>query len=148
MATNTKTKIVDIVPEFGLNGDYKKITEYDFVALNAKIFPVITLCLMEQGSNQLMPDMGLRNILCSIPFSERSEVESIVSGEISNQIKTYINTDVTVYIDENKSNWPEGEVYLAMDIAGVPGTLTIGVNKDKVNDMQPFNIKHPAIFTK
>jgi hypothetical protein len=148
MATNTKTKVVDIIPEFGLNGDYKKITEYDFVALNAKIFPVITLCLMERGSNQLMPDMGLRNTLCAIPFSERDEVEAIIAGEISTQIKTYINVDVKVYIDESKTNWLEGDVYLAMDIAGVPGTLSIGVNKDKVNDMQPFNIKHPAIFTK
>lgn len=147
MASDNKTKIVDIVPEFGLDGDYKKITEYDFIAYNSKILPIITLCLMEQGSNQLMPDMGLRNVLCSVPFTERGEIDSIISS-INTQIKTYVNSDATASIDEAKTNWSEGDVYLSIEISGVPGTLSIGVNKDKVNDMQPFNIKHPSIFTK
>ncbi len=147
MASNKKTKVVDIVPEFGLNGDYKKITEYDFIALNAKILPVITLCLMEQGSNQLMPDMGLRNVLTSVPFTERDEINSII-GAINKQFETYINIPVKAQIDENKTNWVEGEVYFAIDISGVPGTLSLGINKDNVDEMQPFNIKHPAIFTK
>ena len=147
MANDTKTKIVDIVPEFGLNGDYKKITEYEFIALNAKILPVITLCLMEQGSNQLMPDMGLRTILTTIPFTERAEIESVIK-KINGQFETYINIPVKAYVDESKSNWAEGDICISIDITGVPGTLTLGINKDNIDDMQPFNIKHPAIFTK
>lgn len=147
MATNNKTKIIDIVPEFGLDGDYKKITEYDFIALNAKIMPVISLCLMEQGSNQLMPDMGLRTVLTSVPFTERGEIDAIID-QINDQFKTYINVSAKAKIDETKTNWFDGDVYFAIDIDGVPGTLTLGVNKDNVDDMQPFNIKHPALFTK
>ena len=145
--STAKIKTVDFVPEFGLNGDYKKVTEYDLITINAKIVPLITLCLMEQGSNQLMPDMGLRTTFVKLPFSERNEVEGVIS-EINRQFKQYMNFSVECKLDNAKTNWVEGDVYFAIDIEGIPGTLSLGISKDNVNDMQPFNIKHPAIFVK
>ena len=36
MANKTTTKIIDFVPEFGLNGDFKKVSEYDLYWIDAK----------------------------------------------------------------------------------------------------------------
>lgn len=143
MATTTKT--VDFAPEYGISGDYRKITEYDFAAINARLVPVITILLMEQGSNQLFPGMGARNILMQMPFSERGDVESIVS-EVQNQLDRYSACACVVRIDDSKSDWISGEVYLGIEVDGVPGTLTLGANRDSVKEMQPFKISHPSIF--
>ncbi len=142
-----KIKTVDFVPEFGLNGDYKKVSEYDIISINAKMIPLITLCLMEAGSNQLMPDMGLRTTFTQIPFSERNEIDKYLS-DINTQFSHYLNFSAQCKLDNTKTKWPEGDVYFAIDVEGIPGALTLGINKDSVNDAQPFNIKHPAIFIK
>ena len=147
MADSTTIKTVDIVPEFGIDGDFKKISEYDFAAFNAKVLPVITLLLMEEGTNQLFPRMGLRTTLVKIPYSTRQEVTAILN-EVQQQLDKYSGVSTSVSIDEDKSDWIEGSITIGIDISGVPGTLSIGVNKESSNEMQPFNISHPSIFTK
>lgn len=148
MATKKETiKTVDIAPEYSINGDFRKISEYDFAAYNSKILPVITLLLMEEGANQLYPRMGLRGKLMEIPYSTRTELDGIIS-KVSEQLTTYTNSTISIHVNEEKSDWIIGDIYLAIDIEGVPGTLNFGVSKDAAGGMQPFKISHPSIFNK
>lgn len=146
-SSDTTIKTVDIVPEFGISGDFKKISEYDFAAFNAKVLPVITLLLMEEGSNQLFPHMGLRTTLVKIPYSTKQEVTALLN-EVQMQLDKYSRVSTSVHIDEEKTDWIEGDLVIGIEISGVPGTLSIGVNKKSSNQMQPFNISHPSIFNK
>lgn len=145
MANKTTTKIIDFVPEFGLNGDFKKVSEYDFIAYNSKVLPILILCFMEKGTNQLNPEMGVKDYFMQLPFTEKSDVNSLLT-KIKDSITDFTNSTVNLYVNENKTNWSTGDVTINLDIEGVPGEVSIGVNKDSVNSKQPFTVKQPSVF--
>ena len=75
---NKKLKKADFVPVYNENSDFKKVSEYDLVKINSIIVPVMNIICMEKGSNQLFPNMGVKNILMSIPFKERDEIDAVL----------------------------------------------------------------------
>lgn len=87
-------KLADYIPEYGMTGDFKKISEYEFLQYNSIILPVISILSMEKGTNQLIPDMGLRDELLKLPFSEITEISSVLSS-ISKQMTKYFSTPIT-----------------------------------------------------
>lgn len=145
MATKTTTKIIDFVPEFGLNGDFKKVSEYDFMAYNAKVLPILILCFMEKGTNQLNPEMGVKDYFMQLPFTEKEQVDNLLYN-INQDISNFTDSTVRIYINEEKTDWATGDVTVNIDIEGVPGEVTLSVNKDSVNSKQPFIIKQPSVF--
>ena len=145
MSNKKTTKIRDYVPEFGLNGDFKKVSEYDFIAYNSKILPVLILCFMEKGTDQLNPEMGSKDLFMQLPFTEKDNVNSLIT-KINDSICKFTNNSVRVYVNDEKTNWLTGEITVNIDITGVPGEISLGVNKNSVNSKQPFNIKQPSVF--
>jgi len=141
-----KTKTVDFIPEYGISGDFKKVTEYNFMNYNARLIPILVICLMDKGCNQLIPDMGLKDTILGLPFSDKHEAENIIR-EMQNQFSQYALINVNVYINDEKSDWEKGDITLSLDVDGVPGTVSLGVSKQSSNLYQPFNIQHPSIFT-
>lgn len=145
MATKTTTKIIDFVPEFGLNGDFKKVSEYDFMAYNAKVLPILILCFMEKGTNQLNPEMGVKDYFMQLPFTEKEQVDNLLYN-INQDISNFTDSTVRIYINEEKTNWITGDVTVNIDIEGVPGEVSLSINKDSINSKQPFIIKQPSVF--
>lgn len=139
-------KTVDFIPEYGLSGDYKKVSEYSFLEYNSLLMPVIALLFMDKGSNSLIPEMGARDLIVQFPFSTRDEAESLVS-EISQHLSTWASVTCTVHIDDTKSNWSEGEITLKVDVSGIPAPLTISVDKRGAQSKQ-FKIVPPSTFNK
>ena len=100
---------------------------------------------MEKGTNQLNPEMGVKDYFMQLPFTEKSDVNSLLT-KINDNITNFTNSTVKLYVNENKTNWSTGEVTINLDIEGVPGEVSIGVNKDSVNSKQPFTVKQPSVF--
>src|SRR5574344_252954 len=122
------TKTVDFAPEYGLDGDFKKITEYDFFRFNSRLQPVLTLIYMEKGTNQLIPDMGLYDLFMKIPFCERPNFQALLN-EITNQLGQYTTENCSVTLGP-RTDWDYGEIYLNIEITGVPAPLQVKVNKE------------------
>jgi hypothetical protein len=139
MATD-KVRTVDFIPKKDLLGDVKKISESDVAEQNSRILPVVNLLCMEKGTNFLFPDMGLHNVLVSIPYKEINEVYSILNI-ITSHIKQYTGYEVNVHIDENKSDIAKGYFEIAIEVEGVLNPIGINVKK---NDF--IRIKHPSLF--
>lgn len=140
MAT-TKTKTVDFAPEYGLDGDFKKISEYDFFRFNSRLQPVLTLIYMEKGTNQLIPDMGLYEMFMKIPFTERPNFQDLIN-EIKRQLSTYSTENCTVSLG-SRTDWTIGDIYLNIDIEGVPAPLQVKVNKEAGGTIK---VAHPSLF--
>jgi hypothetical protein len=126
--TTPKTKTVDFIPEYGISGDYKKIVEYGFLEYNSLIMPVIALLFMDEGSNTLVPDMGIRDVLVQFPYSEEAEIEALVS-KVNFGLR-YAPVPCTASIDTALTDWITGDVTLRIDITGIPAPLKVSVNKD------------------
>lgn len=139
------TKVVDFIPEFGISGDFKKITEYDFLKYNSLIIPIVTLLNMEKGSNTIIPDMGCKDILLQFPFCEEDNIEQLVNS-LNTELNRWSEVNCSAYIDNKKTDWSTGDVTLAIDIFGIPAPLTVTVNKDKASAQQ-IKIVPPSIFS-
>ena len=100
---NKKLKKADFIPVYNENSDFKKVSEYDLVKVNSIIVPVMNIICMEKGSNQLFPNMGVKNILMSIPFKERDEIDEVLYA-VSSGITEYISSSVSVTLDQEKTN--------------------------------------------
>ncbi len=142
MAEAEKTRTVDFIPEFGLDNDFKKITEYDFLQQNSIIVPLLTLINMDKGTNQLLPNMGLRDLLVSIPFSETSEVNSIIS-QINKQLQTYIHHTCSCDITSVKNT--TDEALITFNISGLPSPLQIVVDKNS-STSRGFRVVNSSVF--
>lgn len=139
------SKIVDFAPEYSITGDFKKISEYDFLLLNSIILPVVAVCCMEKGSNQLYPEMGAKDYFMSLPYSERNEVSDILT-DISAQISRYTNATCEVSVDESNTDWPTGNLVISLDISGVPNPIKMQVGKSST--IKPFKTVGPDVFRK
>ena len=139
-------KTVDFIPEYGLSGDYKKVSEYNFLEYNSLLMPVVAILFMDKGSNSLIPEMGARDIIASFPFSTRDEADGLVE-DINSQLTSWATVGCTAYIDDSKSNWAEGDVTLKVDVTGIPAPITIEVNKNGAKSKQ-FKIVPPSTFNK
>ena len=100
---------------------------------------------MEKGTNQLNPEMGVKDLFMQLPFTEKDDVNSLIT-KINDSICKFTNNSVRVYINDEKTNWSTGEITVNIDITGVPGEISLGLNKNSVNSKQPFNIKQPSVF--
>jgi hypothetical protein len=142
MATSKTVKTVDFIPEYSILGDIKKVSEYDFAMQNAKVVPVMALLYMDKGSNVLYPDMGLRDVLKSLPYREIGEIFSVLES-IGSHIYLYTGLSVRVYIDEEDSatNIDKGEYMIRIDIDGVAAPVRVQLDKSKT-----FFVKHPSVF--
>lgn len=139
-------KTVDFIPEYGLSGDYKKVSEYNFLEYNSLLMPVVAILFMEKGSNSLIPEMGARDIIAAFPFSTRDEADGLVE-DINQQLTNWAAVGCSAYIDDSKSNWSDGDVTLKVDVTGIPAPLTISVNKSGASAKQ-FKIIPPSVFNK
>ena len=146
MANNetTKTKIVDFVPEFGIDGDFKKIVEYGFLEYNSLIMPVINLLYMDEGSNSLIPTMGLRDTIVQFPFSDPTEADSLIA-KMNQEFNKWCTVSTTALIDEGASNWSSGEIVIKIDITGIPAPIKVSVDKDS-SKARTFKIVPPNSF--
>jgi len=134
-------KLADYIPEYGMTGDFKKISEYEFLQYNSIILPVISILSMEKGTNQLIPDMGLRDELLKLPFSEITEISSVLSA-ISKQMTKYFSTPITCELGSD-SDLKNGEVTIEVHVGGIPQPLKVMVNKDSNLDKN-FRIVKPS----
>jgi hypothetical protein len=141
MAEDT-IRTVDFIPQYDILGDIKKVSEYDFSIYNAKIIPIITILCMERGSNVLVPDMGLREVLRSLPYREFGEMYPIIEG-ISNHLYFYTGYTVKAYIDEADplTDYQKGEFVIRIDVEGIPEPISVNVNKSNT-----FYVRHPMVF--
>lgn len=144
MANDSKTKTVDFIPEYGINGDYKRIVEYGFLEYNSLIMPVIALLYMDEGSNSLIPDMGLRDTVIQFPFSDQTEADALIS-KMNNEFSRWLDVQVTASIEDASSDWNSGEITLRVDIMGIPAPLKVSVNRDN-SSAKTFKIIPPSSF--
>lgn len=144
MDNNAKTKTVDFIPEYGIDGDYKKTVEYGFLEYNSLITPVVNLMLMDEGSNSLIPDMGLRNTIVQFPFSDQAEADALIS-KMNNEFSKWCNIPVTATIDESSSNWDSGDITIKVDVNGIPAPIKLIVDKDSSN-AKTFKIVPPSVY--
>lgn len=139
------TKTVDFIPEYGISGDFKKVTEYDFLKYNALIQPVIALLNMEKGSNTVIPDMGCKDTLLKFPFCEEDNIEQLVN-ELNSNLNKWSDVECTAKVDVSKSNWTTGDITLSIDIYSIPAPLKLSVNKNSASAQQ-IKIVPPSIFS-
>jgi hypothetical protein len=140
----TTVKTVDFIPNSNILGDLDKISEYNFAIKNSKIIPVITLICMEKGSNALIPEMGIHELLMSLPYKEIGEVYNILE-QINNHIIRFTGYTTRTYIDEAnpENDFKKGHLVIRIDVEGVLNPINIGINKSKT-----FYVKHPSVFMK
>jgi hypothetical protein len=143
MAQTIKT--VDFLPQKDILGDVKKISEFDVAHQNAKIIPVITLLCMEQGSNQIFPEMGVRESLVSIPYKELKDVYGVLEG-IAGHLERYSGSTVRVYIDEDdpRTNLDKGELSISIEVEGVSTPIKVDLTR---SNKRSFKVRHPSIFS-
>lgn len=134
-------KLADFIPEYGMTGDFKKISEYEFLQYNSIILPVVSILSMEKGTNQLLPDMGLRDELLKLPFSEISEI-NVVLANVTKQLSKYFSTPITCELGSD-SNLKEGDITIEFHVSGIPQPLKVMVNKDSNLDKN-FRIVKPS----
>ena len=134
------TKTVDFVPEYNENFDFKKISEYDFLAQNAALIPVFNIIAMERGSNQLFPDMGVKDLFSSkCNFSNLTECRSTVF-KISSAINRYVTTATVVSIDEKRTNWKEGDIAIKVEVEGVPEAIGLRINQSGLFRVHKYSL--------
>jgi hypothetical protein len=139
---STTIKTVDFIPQYDILGDIKKVSELDFSIQNAKIVPIVTILCMERGSNVLVPDMGLKEIIRSLPYNDIKDVYSILES-INAHLTHYTGFQNRVYIDETdpKTDYKKGELVIRIDIEGVVDPLKVNVNKANT-----IFVRHPSLF--
>jgi len=144
MASTSTLKVVDFTPEYALSGDFKKVSEYDFLLFNTKIAPVMAIIFMDKGSNQLVPDMGARDMLLEIPFTEQNEVYSIVQN-VQDHVIEYTGISTRIYVDEANTDWSSGDVYICVEISGIPNPISVEVQRSGT-DVSTFKVVNPSVF--
>ena len=144
MASTSALKVVDFTPEYALSGDFKKVSEYDFLLFNTKIAPVMAIIFMDKGSNQLVPDMGARDMLLEIPFTEQNEVYSIVQN-VQDHVIEYTGISTRIYVDESNTDWSSGDVYICVEISGIPNPISVEVQRSGT-DVSTFKVVNPSVF--
>ena len=83
------TYAVDIVPQLDITGNFKKLKDIN-VPLSEKVIynQLVTIISMRRGFNPWMPDMGVADIIASIPFNTEygaSEIIEQLEGEVGRQ---------------------------------------------------------------
>jgi hypothetical protein len=138
----TTIKTVDFIPHYDILGDIKKVSELDFSIQNAKIIPIITILCMERGSNVLVPDMGLREVIKSLPYNDIKDVYGLLES-MNAHLVHYTGFQNRVYIDETdpRTNYQKGELTLRIDVEGIVDPIKVNVNKSNV-----IIVRHPSIF--
>ena len=123
-----KIKTVDILPEYGLDGDFKQISEYDILKRNLKINNVINLINMETGSCQILPQMGARNLFMELTYSTQEEVLDTLKS-IKKQIETYAKVSADVVVNESETDWDAGTLVVSIIIDNLESPITVNVNR-------------------
>lgn len=136
--SNTE-RIVDFVPEYDPNFDFKKISEYKTAKFNATLLPVYVVISMEQGSNQIYPEIGAKNLFMEIPFLEKDQVYEKIA-QIQTAISNAVHNVVSVSLDD-KTNWNTGEIYIKIEVSGCPAFLEVDVSKSGI-----FRVQSPSVY--
>lgn len=132
-------KTVDFVPEYNENYDFKKVSEYDVLKQNSIMLSIFNLVCMEKGSNQLFPEMGVKDLFMSIPYEEKEKVTGIL-GTIGSEINRYINSSVSVVLDTDKTNFIDGDVAVNIEVEGVPVALSIHTDRNGLFKVHKYSI--------
>lgn len=138
MPTQT-IKTVDFVPEYNENYDFKKVSEYDILKQNSVMLSIFNLICMEKGSNQLFPEMGVKDLFMSIPYEEKESVYGILS-RISSEMSKYLTTSVKVVIDTKHTNFIEGDVGINIEAEGVPVALSVHTDRNGLFKVHKYSI--------
>lgn len=119
-------KTVDFIPTLTITGDLKKVSEYDIAVYNSVISSVITVLSMEKGSNQLMPDMGVKDEMMKLFNCEENAAQGIINTVMSN-IKVYTGNEIAM---EYSMDSKDVELcHIKISIVGLPGSTIIDVNQ-------------------
>jgi hypothetical protein len=143
MAKLSSVRVVDFVPQYDIFGDIKKVSESNYSIQNLKVVAIVILLYTESGSNVLMPEMGLREVLLSIPYQDINETYRTMDI-INSHIRAYTGYQTRAYIDENdpNTNIARGEISIRIDIEGIIEPLEVNVDKSHT-----IFVKHPSLFT-
>ena len=106
--------------------------------------PVINLLYMDEGSNSLIPTMGLRDTIVQFPFSDPTEADSLIA-KMNQEFNKWCTVSTTALIDEGASNWSSGEIVIKIDITGIPAPIKVSVDKDS-SKARTFKIVPPNSF--
>jgi len=135
----TKIKKVDFVPKLTVMGDIKKISEYNIAEYSSIINSVITVITMEKGSNQLFPDMGCKEQLMRLYYTEITDIQSTLDV-IQANVKQFTNQEI--YIDSEVDSKDTDLVHISITIMGLPGKTILEYNKStkyiRVKDQNLF----------
>ena len=102
------------------------------------------MLFMDKGSNQLVPDMGARDMLLEIPFTEQNEVYNIVQ-KVQDHVTDYTGISTRIYVDESKTDWVSGDVYICVEISGIPNPISVEVQRSGT-DVSTFKVVNPSVF--
>jgi hypothetical protein len=138
----TSVRVVDFIPQYDILGDIKKVSESDYSIQNIKVVAIAIILCTEAGSNVLLPDMGLRQVLKSILYQDATDIYQILDS-MNSHIYRYSGYQTRVYIDEKDidTNVSKGEIAIRIDIEGVMEPLKVSMNSANT-----IFIKHPSVF--
>ena len=139
MENSNKIRTVDFVPEYNENFDFKKVSEYDIIKQNSVMLTVFNLICMEKGTNQLFPDMGVKDLFMMIPYEEEESVYGILR-QISSEMSTYAGSSVQVSVDTKKTNFVEGVVSVKIEVENVPVALGVSTDRNGLFKVHKYSV--------
>jgi hypothetical protein len=139
----SSVRVVDFIPQYDILGDIKKVSESDYTIQNIKVVAIAIILCTEAGSNVLLPEMGLRQVLKSLLYQDATDIYQILDSMNSHLYK-YSGYQTRAYINEDDpdTNISQGEVAVRIDIEGVMEPLEVNINKANT-----IIVKHPSVFT-
>jgi len=132
-------KKVDFVPKLTVVGDVKKVSEYNIAEYSSIINSILTILMMEKGSNQLFPEMGCKEDLMDLYYTETINIQTTLD-KIQTNIKTYTNQDV--YVDSKIDPKNPDLVHITISVMGLPGKTILEYDKStkyiRIQDPKTF----------
>lgn len=138
---NVTIKTVDFLPEFSVTGDLKKVTEYDILEKQSKIIPIYNNIVMEKGSCQLFPNIGLREEILALSFMEESEVLPQLSY-IESILKQTTSVSLSIVVDDNNTNYTTGDLSFQIIVEGLADPLMVTTRRSGL-----LRVVHPSLFS-
>jgi hypothetical protein len=139
MAATQKAKFVDIVPHLTINDDFRKVSEYNGAEYNSIVRAIACILTMEQGTNQLYPNMGCREALLSLINIPQVHAHGVLDS-IKDNISTYVSHEVFLNykVDPRDSEM----LYINIIIPGLPtATLQVGPKSRYVRIVDQHDFK-------
>lgn len=104
--------------------------------LNDTIISILNLLEMSPGHNVIYPEMGIKNLILQIPFSE--DLDNI-SNKINEQLNRFLSSKVTMEIEKDIK---DPEIFnLIFSVEGAPGKIKTGLEYKGKNYVRVVNPK-------